>query len=66
MPSAVSDNLSVSLEGSQAGQVSAAAGQHSSATYRVQVTDGQLTIDLADLGGVSRYFYLNSLQIQSV
>ncbi len=61
-----SDNLSVSLEGREAGVISAAAGEHTSATFRVEVTDGQLTIDLQDLGGANRYFFLNALQIRSV
>ena len=61
----VSDNLSVSLEGEEAGQISAAAGEHTSGNYRVEVSDGQLTIDLKDLGGDSRYFYLNAIHVQS-
>ncbi len=60
-----SDHFKVSLEGVEAGRLSAAAGQHVSGTYRVTVSDGQLTIHLEDLGGSGRYFYLNAIQVES-
>ena len=61
----ISDNVAVSLEGNSVGTLSALAGQHVSQTYHVDVTDGQLTIDLNDMGGQSRYFYLNAIHIQA-
>ena len=45
------DNVGVYLEGALAGTVSTGNGQVVTSTYKVDVTDGQLTVRLRDLGG---------------
>ena len=60
------DQVAVTLEGQQVDLVSTARGKFYTATYRVEVTDGQFTLLLQDRGGASSSFAINSLEIQSV
>ncbi|MFV2067132.1 MAG: chitobiase/beta-hexosaminidase C-terminal domain-containing protein [Pirellulales bacterium] len=60
------DDLAVLLEGTQVDTVSTQQGEFVENTYRVEVSDGQLTVRLLDLGGVRRNSTINSLAIQPV
>ena len=46
--------------------VTTAAGSYAVNTYQVTVSDGQLTLELNDLGGTTARVALNGLRIQSV
>ncbi|MGC1272578.1 MAG: hypothetical protein WBC44_02635, partial [Planctomycetaceae bacterium] len=63
---ALRDQVAVSLEGQQVDLVTTDKGQFHTTTYRVEVTDGQLTLLLQDLGGASQSFAINALEIQAV
>ncbi len=59
------DQQGIFLEGSQVDSVNTAAGQIVSKTYTVTVNDGQLTLQLKDLGGVDPYVAIEGLDIVS-
>jgi fibronectin type 3 domain-containing protein len=59
------DQMGVLLEGTQVDSVTAAGGQFVTRTYRVVVTDGQLTLRIKDLGGTDAYTVINGLSIVS-
>ena len=63
---ALRDDMGVFLEGNLAGSLTAPAGQYAVATFRVTVTDGQLTIDLDDLGGSNGLVMINGIEIVEV
>ena len=58
--------MGVFLEGAQVDSVDSQSGQYESRTYRVTVTDGQLTLRIADLGGVNGDAVINALDIVQV
>ncbi|HUG93232.1 MAG TPA: Ig-like domain-containing protein, partial [Planctomycetaceae bacterium] len=58
------DEMGVFLEGVQVDHVSTAAGQVVTRTYRVSVSDGQLTLRLADLGGTDANAVINGLEVR--
>ena len=60
------DQMGVSLEGEQADSVSTAAGQFSVRAYRVAVADGQLNLQLDDLGGKDANAVVNALELVAV
>jgi subtilisin family serine protease/fibronectin type 3 domain-containing protein len=57
------DQMAVFLEGIQVDTISTAAGQHATNTYTVDVSDGQLTMLLVDLGGSNPNFAINAMEI---
>ncbi|MEX0713605.1 MAG: right-handed parallel beta-helix repeat-containing protein [Pirellulales bacterium] len=57
------DQMGVFLEGTQVGSVSTAAGQFKTRTWQVEVSDGQLTLGLKDLGGADPNVMINALEI---
>lgn len=63
---ALRDDMGVFLEGALFGSLSAPAGQYATATYRVTVSDGQLTLLLDDLGGSNSLVMINGLDIVEV
>ncbi|HUG90425.1 MAG TPA: Ig-like domain-containing protein, partial [Planctomycetaceae bacterium] len=60
------DQMAVFLEGQQVDLVNTAAGEVVSRTHRVSVSDGQLTLRLADLGGSDANAVINGLQVRFV
>lgn len=62
---AARDQMGIFLEGNHVGTVSTAAGEYATRTFRVVVTDGQLTLRLTDLGG-DPVAVINSLHIVEV
>jgi immune inhibitor A len=60
------DQMAVSLEGSRVDVVSAAAGGVAPRAYRVFVADGQLNLELRDLGGKDANAVINALEIVPV
>jgi len=63
---AVRDQMVVSMEGIQVDTITTAAGEHVSKSYMVAVSDGQLTVQLVDLGGVNANFAINGIRISRV
>lgn len=63
---AARDEMGVFLEGAQLDSVSTAAGAYEVRTFRVTVSDGQLTLRIEDLGGLDPLVVINSLQIRHV
>src|SRR5262245_25772881 len=64
---AAHDQMAIWIEGQQvASGLSTSAGQFLQRTYRVQVSDGQLTLRIADSGGASRYFAFDALALLPV
>ncbi len=59
------DQMGVFLEGTQVDSVTAPAGQYVMRTYSVTVSDGQLTLQLKDLGGSDPNVVINGLDIVS-
>ena len=59
------DNMELSLEGAVVDIVSTTAGQFFEKTYQVNLTDGQLTLGLRQLGGTYINAIINSLVIES-
>jgi fibronectin type 3 domain-containing protein len=57
------DQMGVSLEGALVDTVSTNTNQFSSKTYQVTVSDGQLTVQLHDLGGSDANVVINSLEV---
>jgi chitodextrinase len=66
--SAPHDMMAISAEGKTAvsGLTTDAAGQFIRTSFQVQVSDGQLTLGLSDLGGKNPYWALNGLEIRSL
>ena len=60
------DQMGISLEGSPVDSVTTAAGQLVWQTYTVKVTDGQLTVDLYDLGGKDKKVAIAGLVVTAV
>ena len=57
------DQMGLLLEGTQVDSVTAPAGQFVTRTYPVTVSDGQLTLQLKDLGGSDGNAVIDSLEI---
>ncbi|MHB0961158.1 MAG: S8 family serine peptidase [Pirellulaceae bacterium] len=57
------DQMGVYLEGTQVDTVSTAAGQYAINSYFVDVNDGQLTLQLVDLGGTNANVVINGLEV---
>jgi|GEM_PF-918777 len=57
------DQMGVYLEGSQVDSLTTAKNQFVTQTYRVAVSDGQLTLRLTDLGGSDGSVVLNALRV---
>ena len=57
------DQMGVFLEGAQVGTVSTAGGEVTTVTYSTQVSDGQLTLRIADLGGSDVNVVINGLEV---
>jgi formylglycine-generating enzyme required for sulfatase activity/fibronectin type 3 domain-containing protein/PKD repeat protein len=57
------DQMGVSLEGAQVDSLTTPANQWISRTYQVAVLDGQLTVQLQDLGGVDKNAVINALTV---
>jgi subtilisin family serine protease len=60
------DLVGVFLEGIQRDTVTTSAGQVVERTYRVSVSDGQLNLRLADLGGSDWWAMINGLEVIAV
>ncbi len=60
------DQMAVSFEGVQVDTVATATGQFSVRTYRVAVADGQLNVQLKDLGGADANAVINGLELVPV
>ena len=60
------DQMGLSLEGRPVDSVTTNAGQLVWQTYTVKVSDGQLTVDLADLGGKDKNVAIAGIVITSV
>ena len=60
------DQMGVSLEGAQVDSVSTAAGEVTLRGYRVFVADGQLNLQLRDLGGKDANAVINALELVPV
>ncbi len=60
------DLMGVFLEGSQVDTVNTAIGVFAVRTYRVNVNDGQLTLELRDLGGDEPFAVINGLETARV
>jgi immune inhibitor A len=60
------DQMAVSLEGAQVDSVSTAAGELTLRAYRVQVADGQLNLQLRDLGGKDANAVINAVELVAV
>jgi subtilisin family serine protease/fibronectin type 3 domain-containing protein len=60
---ALHDLMGVFLEGTQVDTVSTDAGQYATNTYLVDVNDGQLTLQLIDLGGTNANVVINALEV---
>ncbi len=65
-PRTYADNVSVFLEGQRVGRVSTGPGKFAQPTYRVTVTDGQLTLGLVDGSGKGPWFGIAGLTITPV
>jgi fibronectin type 3 domain-containing protein len=63
---AARDEMAVILEGEQVAVVATAVGASHSQTFRVTVTDGQLTLQIQDLGGSDPTAVINGLRIRHV
>ncbi len=57
------DQMGVYLEGAQVDTVSTAAGEYAISTHLVDVNDGQLTLQLVDLGGTNANVVINALEV---
>ncbi len=57
------EQMGVFLEGAQVDTVTTAAGQYAIRDYVVEVTDGQLTLDLIDQGGSNANIVINALEV---
>ncbi|MCU0961968.1 MAG: hypothetical protein MUF48_17880, partial [Pirellulaceae bacterium] len=57
------DQMAVYLEGIHVDTITTAAGQYAAKTYAVNVNDGQLTLQLIDLGGSNANIVLNALEV---
>ena len=62
--SAAHDQMGIYLEGEQVDTISTLAGQFTTRTYTVSVTDGQLTVGLRDLGGTDVNAVINALEVR--
>jgi fibronectin type 3 domain-containing protein len=62
-PTAAHEQMGVSLEGATFDSVSTTAGSYTRRSYTVAVSDGQLTLELEDLGGPDGDVVLNGLQV---
>jgi hypothetical protein len=60
------DLVGVFVEGAQLDTITTAGGQTVTRTYRVSVSDGQLTFRLADLGGSDWWAMINGLEVVAV
>ena len=60
------DDMGVFLEGALAGSVTSQPGAYEVVTFQVTVSDGQLNVDLQDLGGADASLILNSLVVNAV
>jgi len=60
------DKMAVSLEGNRVATVSTKSGQFSPQTFRVTVSDGQLTLRLDDLGGSDKVVAIDALVLTLV
>jgi fibronectin type 3 domain-containing protein len=61
---AAHDRMAINLEGARVdNNISTAAGQFSRRTYSVTVSDGQLTLQLQDLGGKDGLAVINALEL---
>jgi len=60
------EQMAILLEGVHVDTVTTAAGQFARKSYQVTVSDGQLTLSLADLGGRSPFVVINALEIVPV
>ena len=64
-PRAVMDRVSIYAEGQLvANQLSSSAGSTTQATFNTDVTDGKLSLQFRDAGGVNPYFSLAALNIK--
>ena len=57
------DRMGVFLEGAQVDEVTTGAGVFAANTYAVNVTDGQLTVRLQDMGGADVNVTINALEV---
>ena len=60
---AAHDQAGVFLEGTQVDTVTTAKNAWVARVYQVAVADGQLTVELRDLGGADRFFVINALTV---
>jgi fibronectin type 3 domain-containing protein len=58
------DQMGVFLEGEQVDTISTLANQATTRAYTVNVTDGQLTVELRDLGGSDANAVINALEVR--
>lgn len=63
---ALRDEMGIYLEGALVDSVTTQAGQYATNTYRVTVSDGQLTLDAVDLGGGDPLVMINAVDIVQV
>ena len=63
---AARDEVGLFLEGTLQDTVTSAAGTYETRTFRVTVSDGQLTLRLEDLGGTDAVAVINSLRVRHV
>ena len=59
------DQMNVAIEGIDVGTVTTLAGQYVTNSYLVSVTDGQLTLQMTDLGGSNANFVINGLEVMA-
>jgi hypothetical protein len=64
--SSAHDQMGVFLEGVLVDSVTTAKGEFITRTYRISVSDGQVTLLLDDLGGSDPYVMINALEVVSV
>jgi subtilisin family serine protease/fibronectin type 3 domain-containing protein len=57
------DQMAVSLEGTQVDVITTQAGEYAVRSYLVDVSDGQLTLDLTDQGGDNPTIVINALDV---
>jgi fibronectin type 3 domain-containing protein len=60
------DNMGIILEGNQVDSITTAKGTTTAKSYVVTVADGQLTLQLKDLGGIDPNAVIESLQVTPV
>jgi len=60
------DQMGIHIEGTLVDTVTLAMNEFVTRTYRVDVTDGQLTIRLKDLGGVELHAAVNAIEVAMV